>query len=100
MDTSKPITPSVIVAASPEDIASLTTRHVYTLFKRWMVTEAYTAYHDSIYDGIYSVVPLNEDEIQLGKAVEILRKELGNRPHVPNKREAKEQRRLAAKRGR
>lgn len=95
MDTSKPLTPADIVAASPEDIASLTTRHIHSMFKRWRVTEAHIGYEHSIYD----TDPTAGDK-QLGKAVRILREELVKRPHVPNKKEAKELRRIAAKRGR
>ena len=96
MDTSKPVTPEMIAAASPADIASLTTRHVKTLHDRWRLDT------QLCYDYIDSTELANEPPhvVALFTAVRKLKAELNTRPHVPNKQEAKAMRREAAKRGR
>ncbi len=97
MDTSKPITPEMIAAASPADIASLTTRHVKTLHERWRLDTqlCYDYIHDT--DDMAKEPP---HVVALFTAVRKLKSELDTRPHVPNKLEAKRLRQEAAKRGR
>lgn len=89
LDTSKPIRPEDIVAASDADIASMNTRHILALYQKWCP-------HDWD-NGVSYGVPLTPWEKMVREAVIRLGKELDKRPHVPNKKEAKELRRQAAK---
>ena len=92
MDTSKPIRPEDIIAASDADIAGMNTRHIHSLFKRWSVTDHVLSYRRSWGD-----TTITSDEDALHRAVVRLQAELLKRPHVPNKKEGKELRRKAAK---
>lgn len=95
MDTSKPIEPWHIVAATPAEIAKLTHRHVHILYDRWRNVGFRASYDDLE----YGFKP-DEHELVYIKATAILKAELARRPHVPNKKESKALRQAAAKAGR
>ena len=88
MDTSKPIEPWHIVAATPAEIAKLTHRHVHILYDRWRFV-SWEEWETP-----------TESEQMYEKATAILKAELARRPHVPNKKESKALRQAAAKAGR
>lgn len=90
MDTSHKIYPWHVVAATPAEIAKLTTRHLKALHQEWRVVGLSVREWET---------PDKHTQMYID-ACKILVEELARRPHVPNKAEGKALRRAAAKRGR
>lgn len=99
MDTSKPITIQQLMDASDADLATLTTRHLFSIYRGLQQADAYNGHygHDD-YD--WNNDKHGPETQKTHSLMDRLKAILDTRPHVPNKKEGKALRREAAKRGR
>jgi hypothetical protein len=93
MDTSKPITPERVLAASDAELDTLSTRHALALYRSFSLTCGHQ--HREHERGW-----LDSVDARWYNAALRLKALLDRRPHVPNKQAAKAARQAAAKRGR
>lgn len=91
MDTSKPLTLEAIAKATDAELATLNTRHALVLHHRFRLAEI----SDSL-DVEYGFIDAMDPNYSI--AINRLKALLDSRPHVPNRKEAKKARQLAAKR--